>query len=166
MLTDGVWAEIRVGNEHLRLFSEHNAQGVQASVYNVTTKSWLAPSEPVEDIEQGKERAAERARSYLEDAGHSGLPPLKWKTSDFATGFDPRLAKAIVSTSKAMASGVAGYLSWTAWPAKTEAYMWGHFEDILYGRQTIASYLKNVDQVFQSEKAAGALPLVPKPAGM
>ena len=50
MLTDGVWAEIRVGNEHLRLFSEHNAQGVQASVYNVITKRWLAPSEPVEDI--------------------------------------------------------------------------------------------------------------------
>jgi hypothetical protein len=62
MLTDGVWAEIRVGNEHLRLFSEHSAQGVQASVYNVTTKSWLAPSEPVEDIDQGKERAVARAR--------------------------------------------------------------------------------------------------------
>ena len=81
MLTDGVWAEIRVGNEHLRLFSEHNAQGVQASVYNVTTKSWLAPSEPVEDIEQGKERAAERARvleacrTFGTAAGHvEGVP--------------------------------------------------------------------------------------------
>ena len=63
MLTNGVWAEVRVGNEHLRLFLAHNAQGVQASVYNVTTKSWIAPSEPVEDIEQGKERAAERART-------------------------------------------------------------------------------------------------------
>jgi hypothetical protein len=29
------------------------------SLYNVNTKSWLAPSEPVEDIEQGKEKAAE-----------------------------------------------------------------------------------------------------------
>jgi len=81
MLTDGVWAEIMVGNEHLRLFSEHNAQGVQASVYNVTTKNWLAPSEPVEDIEQGKERAAERARAYLKRSAHSELPPLTWKES-------------------------------------------------------------------------------------
>jgi hypothetical protein len=81
MLTDGVWAEVRVGHEHLRLFSEHNAQGIQASVYNVTTKSWLAPSEPVEDIEQGKERAAERARAYLKRAAHSKLPPLVWKES-------------------------------------------------------------------------------------
>jgi raffinose/stachyose/melibiose transport system substrate-binding protein len=103
---------------------------------------------------------------WLPKLSSTYLPPLKWQARDFATGFDPRLAKAIVSTSKAMASGVAGYLSWTAWPAKTEAYMWGHFEDILYGRQTIAHYLKNVDQVFRSEKSAGALPLVPKPAGM
>jgi hypothetical protein len=81
MLSDGVWAEVKVGNEQLRLFSEHNAQGVQASVYNVTTRSWIAPSEPVEDIEQGKERAAERARAYLKQAAHSELPPLTWKES-------------------------------------------------------------------------------------
>ena len=35
MLDDGVWAEIKVGDEeHPRLFSEHSAQGVQAAVYN------------------------------------------------------------------------------------------------------------------------------------
>ena len=81
MLTEGVWAEIKVGDEHLRLFSEHNAQGVQASVYNVNTKSWIAPSEPVEDIEQGKEKAEEYARDYLKRAANSELPPLKWKES-------------------------------------------------------------------------------------
>jgi hypothetical protein len=81
MLTDGVWAEVKVGNEHLRLFSEHNAQGVQASVYNVATKSWIAPSEPVEDIEQGKEKAAGHARAYLKVAATSDLPPLMWKES-------------------------------------------------------------------------------------
>ena len=51
MLTEGVWAEVQVGKEHLRLFSENNAQGTQASVYNVNTKSWIAPSEEVEDID-------------------------------------------------------------------------------------------------------------------
>jgi len=81
MLTDGVWAEVKVGNKHLRLFSEHNAQGVQASVYNVARKNWIAPSEPVEDIEQGKERAAERARAYLNRAAQSELPLLTWKES-------------------------------------------------------------------------------------
>jgi hypothetical protein len=81
MLTDGVWAEVKVGNEHLRLFSEHNAQGVQASVYNVATKSWIAPSEPVDGIEEGKERAAGHARAYLKLAANSDLPPLTWKES-------------------------------------------------------------------------------------
>lgn len=81
MLSGGAWAEVKVGKEHLRLFSENNAQGVQASVYNVTTKSWIAPSEPAEDIEQGKERAAEHASAYLKQAAHSELPPLTWKES-------------------------------------------------------------------------------------
>jgi hypothetical protein len=81
MLDQGVWAEIKVGGEHLRLFSEHNAQGVQASVYNVTAKNWVAPSEPVDDIEQGKERAEAHARAYLHKAGHSEIPLLEWKKS-------------------------------------------------------------------------------------
>jgi hypothetical protein len=81
MLTEGVWAEVKVGAEHLRLFSEHNAQGVQASVYNVNTKSWIAPSELVDDIEQGKDRATEYARAYLKHAANSELPPLNWKDS-------------------------------------------------------------------------------------
>jgi len=81
MLTGGVWAEIKVGDEYLRLFSENNAQGVQASVYNVKTKTWLAPSEDVDDIEQGKEWAVDVARAYLKRAGHTKLPSLRWKES-------------------------------------------------------------------------------------
>ncbi len=81
MLTAGVWAEVKVGNEHLRLFSEHNAQGVQTSVYNVNTKSWIAPSEAVDDIEEGKEKAADLARKFLKQTTNSELPPLHWKES-------------------------------------------------------------------------------------
>jgi hypothetical protein len=81
MLTDGVWAEVEVGGEHLRLFSEHNAQGIQASVFNVTTKTWIAPSEPVDDIEQGKDRAEELAKAHLTRTAGLDLPPLQWKES-------------------------------------------------------------------------------------
>jgi hypothetical protein len=79
MLTGGVWAEIKVGDEHLRLFSENNAQGVQASVYNVTRKTWLAPSQEVDDVDKGMEWAVEVATEYLRNAGHSECPPLIWK---------------------------------------------------------------------------------------
>jgi hypothetical protein len=41
----------------LRLFAGDNAQGEQASVYNVISKTWITPSEAVADLEQGKERA-------------------------------------------------------------------------------------------------------------
>ena len=81
MLTEGVWAEIKVGGEHLRLFAEHNAQGVQASVYNVDTKSWIAPSEAVEDIEDGKDKATEYAKTYLRKTIGGELPRLVWKKS-------------------------------------------------------------------------------------
>jgi len=80
MLADGVWAEVLVGGEHLRLFSEHNALGVQASVYNVNAKNWITPSESVDDIEQGKERAEAYAKAYLSKVNLE-LPRLDWKKS-------------------------------------------------------------------------------------
>ncbi|HKQ86750.1 MAG TPA: hypothetical protein VJS43_08275 [Candidatus Acidoferrales bacterium] len=80
MLDEGLWAEVKAGGEHLRLFSEHNAQGVQASVFDAKNKRWIAPSEPVEDIDQGKEKATEYAKAYLERLGIE-LPPLIWKKS-------------------------------------------------------------------------------------
>ena len=79
MLDQGVCAEVKVGSEHLRLFSEQNAQGVQASVYNVNAKNWIAPSESVETIEQGKLRAATYAAAYLKQAGNLEMPSLKWQ---------------------------------------------------------------------------------------
>jgi hypothetical protein len=81
MLEQGVWAEVKVGSEHLRLFSEQSALGVQSSVYNVNAKNWIAPSESVDDIEQGKDRASEHARAYLRKAANLELPPLTWKQS-------------------------------------------------------------------------------------
>jgi hypothetical protein len=81
MLDHGVWAEVKVRDEHLRLFAEHNALGVQASVYNVVTKSWIAPSESLDDLQQAKERAVAHAQQYLKRVANLELPPLRWKES-------------------------------------------------------------------------------------
>jgi hypothetical protein len=81
MLTEGVWAEVKVGSEHLKLFSENSAQGVQFSVYNVNAKSWIVPSEAVEDIQQGRDRAEQHARAYLKHTTNFELPELTWKQS-------------------------------------------------------------------------------------
>ena len=81
MLDEGVWAEVKAGGEHLRLFYERNALGVQTSVYNVNAKNWIAPSEPVDDIEQGKEKAAAYAEAHLKRMANLELPSLVWKRS-------------------------------------------------------------------------------------
>ena len=79
MLDEGIWAEVKIGGEHLHLFAEHNALGVQASVYNVKAKNWIAPSEPVKDIQHGKAWAMERADAYLKRTANIELPLLEWK---------------------------------------------------------------------------------------
>jgi hypothetical protein len=81
MLTEGVWSEIRVGGECLRLFSEDCAQGVLTSVYNVKAKTWIAPSEPVENIQQGKVKAEAYAKAYLKNSVNLEPPSLEWKSS-------------------------------------------------------------------------------------
>jgi len=111
-------------------------------------------------------RNRDQILKWLPKLSSTFLPPLNWTPADFGSSFDPRLAKVLIATSKAMATSRAGYLSWTAWPAKTEAYMWGNIESVLYGKRSVADYLRSVESVFKGEQAAGALPQVPKPAGL
>jgi hypothetical protein len=79
MLAEDLWTEVKVGGEHLHLFAEHNAQGVQASLYNVNAKNWIAPSETVDDIQQGMTRAMAHADAYLKQTANIELPLLEWK---------------------------------------------------------------------------------------
>ena len=76
MLDEGVWAEVKVGAEHLRLFSEQNARGVSGvPVYNVNSKNWIAPSENVDDIESGKDRATAHAIASVQRVAKTRTPP-------------------------------------------------------------------------------------------
>src|SRR2546421_8226455 len=77
MLDQGICAEVKVGSEHLRLFSEQNAQGVQASVYNVNAKKWIAPSESVENIEQGKLKSRDVRRDLPQTGREPGAAAIE-----------------------------------------------------------------------------------------
>jgi len=61
MLDQGVWAEVKVGGEQLRLFSEESALAVQESVHNIMQGTGLRLRN-CGAIERGKDRAAEHAR--------------------------------------------------------------------------------------------------------
>jgi hypothetical protein len=54
-------------------------------VYNVNTKTWIAPPESIDDIEIGKDRAAAHAMAYLRRVANLELPPLVWKKSRSAS---------------------------------------------------------------------------------
>ncbi len=78
MLDEGLLGRSQSWWRKPKLFSEQNALGLQASVYDVNAKKWIAPSEPVEDIEQGKEKATEYAKTHVKRANLE-LPPLVWE---------------------------------------------------------------------------------------
>ena len=66
-----------MGGQHLGPFLEQNAPGVQVPVSNVRTKKWIAPSEAVNDIEEGEEKSALYAKAYLKHAANVDLPRLR-----------------------------------------------------------------------------------------
>ena len=41
--------------------------------------NWIAPSEAVDDIDQGKDRAAAHAAAYLSRVSKAKLPTLNWQ---------------------------------------------------------------------------------------
>ena len=47
----------------------------------MNAKKWIASSESVETIEQGKLKAATYAEAYLRQVVNLELPPLQWKES-------------------------------------------------------------------------------------
>ena len=51
MLEQGVWAEVKVGGEHIRLFSEENALGVQSSVYRSVPSEGRQPRTTFVNVE-------------------------------------------------------------------------------------------------------------------
>ena len=55
--------------------------GVQASVYNVNTKSWIATFETVDDIEEDREKAAVYAKAHLKRIANLERPTSVWKRS-------------------------------------------------------------------------------------
>jgi hypothetical protein len=44
-------------------------------------KTWIAPSEPVANIQQGKVKAEAYAKAYLKNSVNLELPSLEWKSS-------------------------------------------------------------------------------------
>jgi hypothetical protein len=83
-------------------FSERNALGVQTSVYDVNRKNWIARSESLDDIEQGKGEGCrvcvgvptancrlEIAIAGVEEIAFSIAPDRKLNSNRLGVAFQP-----------------------------------------------------------------------------
>ena len=76
---DGFVANIEVGGQHLRLFSEIYELGHRAVVYDVNAKHEVTRHD-ADSLEDGKKMAEESAANYLKYVhGISPLPAVNWQ---------------------------------------------------------------------------------------
>ena len=74
---DGFRGEVHVGARHLRLFSEVYLLGYVAVVYDVSANQEISRQD-VDSLEEGKHRAEQAARDYLEQLDNALLPEVNW----------------------------------------------------------------------------------------
>lgn len=75
---DGYWAEVKSGDEHLRLFAEVYSLGYLAVVFDVNRKERIA-REDADDLDEAKKKAEGRAAGYLHYRGAGALPKIEWQ---------------------------------------------------------------------------------------
>lgn len=82
-------------------------------------------------------------------------------TEDALAGTDPRIANIFEMLAAAVASGDYGYTTWTFWPPESNRYMYEEIERVWAGDITALEYLEGLNELFQEELAAGAVPPIP-----
>ena len=82
-------------------------------------------------------------------------------TDDAMEGVDSRIAAIFIDLAAASDSGGYGYTTWTFWPPKSDAYIYEEIERVWSGDITAEEYLQGLDDLFQEEFAAGAIPPIP-----
>ena len=75
---DGYFAEVKAGNQHLRLFAEVYSLGYLAVVFDVSRKERVA-REDANDLDEAKKKTEGLAAGYLRFRGAGPLPRVKWQ---------------------------------------------------------------------------------------
>lgn len=96
----------------------------------------------------------------LEEVGFQ-LPPLVVEESDFPSGVDERFSRVYTELSNAQN---IGYTTWTFFPQKTDTYMIDAIQKVFVGSMTPEQFCEGLQEVFEEELAAGAVPPLPEPS--
>jgi len=93
--------------------------------------------------------------------GEWNMPVSIVTAEDLAGHVDPRYARHVEEVAQAVAAGNYGYTVWTFWPPQTESYLIEGIELVWMGSITPQQYMDRINELFQEELAAGAVPPVP-----
>lgn len=74
----GLWAEVKSGDQHLRIFAEVYSRTYLAGVFDVTRNQKVA-QELAEDLDSAKRKAEELAARYLRYRGTDALVIVEWQ---------------------------------------------------------------------------------------
>jgi hypothetical protein len=72
------WAEIKSGDQHLRVLAQIYSESYIVSVFDEKRKQKVA-QDVVDDLNEGKKLAEEMAARYLRYRGTSTFPKLEWR---------------------------------------------------------------------------------------
>jgi raffinose/stachyose/melibiose transport system substrate-binding protein len=78
------------------------------------------------------------------------------------TGVNPGLAEILAAMNDAFAEGNYGYTTWTFWPPESETYLIEEIEKVWAGEMTAEEYLQGHQEIFDTEREAGAVPPIPE----
>jgi raffinose/stachyose/melibiose transport system substrate-binding protein len=84
--------------------------------------------------------------------------PIRFEADEVPDAIDERSRRVLDELNTAVATGNYGYVTWTWWPPKANAFVYEGFEKVLTGDLSPAEYCAQMDELFQQERADGHVP--------
>jgi raffinose/stachyose/melibiose transport system substrate-binding protein len=91
------------------------------------------------------------------------MPPMFYEESDFPPTFNPIYKKQILDMVKAARDQDFGFLAWTSWPQKTEAYMYTNLPAVWLGQLSVQEFLAKTQATFEEDFKTGRVNPGPEP---
>lgn len=102
---------------------------------------------------------------WMDKPGMPGTlaPPMFYEEADFPATFNPLYKRQILEMVKAAREGDFGFLAWTSWPQKTEAYMYQNLANVWLGQVKAAEFLAKTQELFEDDFKTGRVNPGPEP---
>lgn len=84
--------------------------------------------------------------------------PIQFDAEEIPSSIDPRSRRVHAELNDAVAAGNFGYVTWTWWPPKANAFVYEGLDKVLTGDMSPSDYCAQMDELFQEERAAGDVP--------